>query len=104
MSIILTQGPPYREPIHENKSYLVNITACGAFAIYLLFAKYDSYYGTLMQLTYMPRNFKIYLLLWGLLGFAAHSIFPKRFNSRFKKQQSSKRYKRLLHREKFMSV
>lgn len=104
MSIILTQGPPYREPIHENRYYLVNITACGAFAIYLLFANYNSYFGALMQLTYMPRNFKIYLLLWGLLGFAAHSIFPKRFNSRFKKQQSSKRYKRLLQREKFLSV
>ncbi|KAL6926561.1 hypothetical protein ACO0SA_004741 [Hanseniaspora valbyensis] len=104
MSIILTQGPPYREPIHENSFYIINVLICLVFSVYLLFGKFDSYCGKLMQLTYVSFGFKVFLLLWCVLGLVAHSVLPKRFNHRFKKGVSSKKYKRLLQREDHMSV
>ncbi|XBW38619.1 hypothetical protein QEN19_004208 [Hanseniaspora menglaensis] len=104
MSIILTQGPPYREPIHENKSYIANIAACLGFTLYLLFGSYESYSSVLMQLTYMSFGFKCYLVAWCIVAFGCHLWLPKMFNHRFKKKISSKGYKRLLQREKFMNV
>ncbi|GMM43332.1 putative acid anhydride hydrolase [Hanseniaspora uvarum] len=104
MSVVLTQGPPYRESIFDNHAYISNVFACIVATLALMFGKYNNMFGCWMQLTELSFAFKTFILSWCILEFFGHEWLPKMFNKRFKKKVSSKRYKRILQREKYMSV
>lgn len=104
MSIVLTQGPPYRESIFDNHAYVANVIACLLAILVLLFGKHNDIFGSWMQLTDMSGGFKLFILCWSIVELFGHNWLPTMFNKRFKKKVSSKMYKRILQREKYMSV
>ncbi|KAL6947567.1 hypothetical protein ACO0RG_000142 [Hanseniaspora osmophila] len=107
ISIILSLGPPYRQPLMENTWFIMNCVVAIMFNVYLLFIRnpVDSWLaGSVMQLTYTSVPFKIGILVISVASYYLHYEIPNKFNGLFKKKQSSKLYKNLIKRCENISV
>lgn len=95
-SVLLTQGPPYREPIIKNHAYIINVVVATLLCIGLMNVNVKSFIGRLFQLTKISRNFKFLIIIWAIVNYFCNDYIPGLFKNMFKKRQSNKRYKRIL--------
>lgn len=62
ISLLLTEGKPYREPIHKNRPYLINVTICILLSSLLFTIDSNSGFGNVFQVVNLPV--KYYLIIW----------------------------------------
>lgn len=108
IAVVLSKGPPYRSPIHENWPFLANLIAATAISTGLFLIGQDSWLGDFMQLTDLDTNtYGLILVASGLnllvmkLGedtwFAKLARGYKKIRQSFSKQHGSKKaFKNLL--------
>lgn len=94
-ALILSTGPPYREPMSKNKPFLMNVVVTILLSMGLFKIEQDSWMGDFMQLTNMS-NTAYYVLVFAALvnmeiSYKGEEIWFKRLAQVFK---------RLIHREK----
>lgn len=65
ISLLLTEGPPYRQKIHQNKPYLLNVVIIVVLSLMLCFTNADSPLGMLFQLVNLPLSY--YWLMLGMM-------------------------------------
>ncbi|ANB14233.1 Ypk9p [Sugiyamaella lignohabitans] len=80
-AIVLSVGPPYREPLYKNYPFLITVGVAVALSISLLFVDPDGWFGNLMTLSYTPLSFKGILVAFATVNFLAswiadRAIFP----------------------------
>lgn len=95
-AVILSIGPPYRQPMSENKEFVADIIFSTILSAILMFIKPESFWGKLFQLTKTSKSFKLFILLWALINYFCQLYFPSSVKKYFKKKKSSKRYKNVL--------
>ncbi|AMD18547.1 HBL355Cp [Eremothecium sinecaudum] len=95
IAIVLSVGPPYREPLSNNIGFLIDIIFSGFVSVKLLFISATSWIGNIFHFTRLPNSFKLLLLVWIGLNFVVQLYLPARFKYLFKKKVSSKRYKNI---------
>ncbi|SCU78143.1 LAMI_0A03598g1_1 [Lachancea mirantina] len=95
-AVVLSVGPPYREPASKNPAFLLDIACSTLLSIVLMLQKPDGYLGRLFELTGMPMSWLIFILLWAIVNLYVLLYLPKQAKQTFKKRQSSKKYKRIL--------
>lgn len=114
MSVVLSVGPPYREPISKNNPYLINLVVSTLISIALFAVDGNSKTGDLMQLTNLSRGFYWLLLImaavnFGLMLFGEAKLFGKVADAykhvfrRLSRGQSKKLFKNL-RKEEFSMV
>ncbi|CAN3376596.1 hypothetical protein DIURU_002655 [Diutina rugosa] len=114
MSVVLSVGPPYREPISKNTPYLINLVVSTLISIALFAVDGNSKTGDLMQLTNLSRGFYWLLLVmaavnFGLMLFGEAKLFGKVADAykhvfrRSSRGQSKKLFKNL-RKEEFSMV
>lgn len=62
VAVILSVGPPYREPISKNRPFLITIVVTVFLTLLILVAPIDSFFGTLMDLSYLSNSFKVWIV------------------------------------------
>ena len=95
-AIVLSVGPPYREPMSKNLGFITDVVISIILNVVLMMVPVDSTLGKVFQLTDISSGFKGYLLIWAVLNYFAQLYIPCRCKGLFKKKHSSKRYKVLL--------
>ncbi|KAF2669226.1 hypothetical protein BT63DRAFT_455205 [Microthyrium microscopicum] len=80
-AIVLSVGPPYRQPMTQNLPFLMTLLTALLFSTYLLLAPSRPLFK-IMELTFMDAGFKFVLLVIAALGFVASYssekwIFPR---------------------------
>lgn len=68
-AVVLSTGPPYREPTVKNKPFLINLVVALMLSVGIFFIKGDSWWGDFMQLTDMSTLAYWIILLAGMLNF-----------------------------------
>lgn len=106
IAIILTQGPPYREPSVKNGPFVTDVVISTLFSWALMLASPDGFVGRLMQLTSLSGGFKLAIVALSIANLAAlwvgdRHVFPvmsKLFNRVVygRNRKSKKHFKRLL--------
>lgn len=76
-AIVLAVGPPYREPVSENRPFIINVFVAIFISVLIMCIPVDSYLGNLLQLTYVTTWFKFYIFLWFLVNLIALYIGHK---------------------------
>ncbi|KAI9887777.1 MAG: hypothetical protein M1823_000418 [Watsoniomyces obsoletus] len=75
-SVVLSIGPPFRRTMLDNVPYVVTLVVALLVSLYLLLDP-AAWVQRLMQLTYLSPEFKIFLLLLALGGFACSWLAEK---------------------------
>ncbi|CCE78473.1 Piso0_001096 [Millerozyma farinosa CBS 7064] len=70
IAIVLSVGPPYREPVMKNVPFLVNVVVSTCISLALFWVDGDSRWGTFMQLTNLPTSFYYIIILAALANLA----------------------------------
>lgn len=109
IAVILTVGPPYRQPISQNKPFVVTIIVTVLLTLVIMLAPTNSALARLMDLSYLSASFKLLLLVFVIFNMGASWasekwLFPL-FSSSLRailrmaglpvKKESNKHYKRL---------
>lgn len=110
VALMLTVGPPYREPVTKNIPFIFTIICTLLFSIILMVIDPESALGQLMDLTWMSFNSKLGIAVGGfvnyfVLEFCNKYIFlniSRVYKRMFKKRESSKRFKRI--KKEFMTL
>jgi len=97
-AIVLTVGPPYREPASKNTPFIGNVVIAVMLSIALMNVSAESWLGNLFQLTEISTGFKWLIVFLSLVNLAANNYIPQQFKGLFKKRESHKRYKRILRK------
>ncbi|CAL9737371.1 vacuolar cation-transporting ATPase Ypk9p [Monosporozyma servazzii] len=95
-AVILSVGPPYREPMSQNRGFIIDILLSIVVSVVLMFVNVDSMIGDLFQLTEITWSFKMFICLWVMLNYFIQLNFPNAIKPFFKKKQSSKKYKNII--------
>lgn len=95
-AVVLSVGPPYREPMSKNIGFIVDVIISLLFSIKLMFVSPSSFAGNLFQLTNTSKKFKFFIMSWAVINYYAQLHFPNYFKGLFRKKCSSKRYKNIL--------
>lgn len=103
-AVVLSTGPPYREPISRNRGFIADVALSLAASTALMFVAPDSFCGRLFQLTTVPTPTKLALLLWAALNHYCLLRIPPRARRLFKKKRSNKRYKNILRDTNITSI
>ncbi|GEQ68484.1 hypothetical protein JCM33374_g2152 [Metschnikowia sp. JCM 33374] len=91
-AVVLSTGPPYRESMHKNKPFLVNLVFAVVLSLLLFKIDQDSWWGDFMQLTNMSSQAYFVIVAAALLNLAISYQGEQRM---FK--AVSQMYKRLVH-------
>ncbi|MCJ1310192.1 hypothetical protein MMC25_003853 [Agyrium rufum] len=80
-AVVLSRGPPFRQPMTQNLPFVTTILIALLFSSYMLFDPSQGF-ADFMQLTDMSAKFKIFILVLGLGGFACAmtaeiALFPR---------------------------
>jgi cation-transporting P-type ATPase 13A2 len=106
-AIILSVGPPFRQPMTRNMPFVVTMFTAVFISSYLLLDP-AKWLTQLMELTFMSPSFKTFLLMLALVGFAVgylgeNWIFPRLAKwigvtkkSLLKREKKRKEYKIIL--------
>ncbi|CDK29706.1 unnamed protein product [Kuraishia capsulata CBS 1993] len=102
-AIVLTVGPPYREPATKNVPFIVNIVCAFLISALLLLIPQESSLGDLMDLTYTSWSFKLILVAMAAVNYAVlqfgHTVWfvalSKLYKKFFGRKTSKKAFKRL---------
>lgn len=100
-AVILSQGPPYREPMTKNTGFIVDVSLSVLASFTLMYMNPQSWLGKLLQLTGISKTFRWFIVVIIALNYYAQTHLPLVFKDSFKKTQSSKRYKRIEMENKF---
>ncbi|CAI2043977.1 hypothetical protein SEUBUCD646_0H03200 [Saccharomyces eubayanus] len=104
-AVILSVGPPYREPMSKNFEFIVDIVASICVSMLLMSLNPESYFGKKLQLTPISNNFNMFIIVWAMINYYAQLYIPPSVKGWLKKRKSSKKYKLLiLEREKLTDV
>jgi cation-transporting ATPase 13A3/4/5 len=96
VAIILTVGPPYREPITKNIPFLVNIGVATFLSVLLMNLPADSTLYIMFQLTHISTGFKFLIFFAALANLFLNNYIPPLFKELLRKKESHKKYKRWL--------
>lgn len=69
-AVVLSTGPPYREPLYKNTPFLANLVAAVALSLAIFAIDSDSWWGDLMQLTNMSRGAYVVVVVAAAANFA----------------------------------
>lgn len=97
-AVVLSTGPPYREPMTKNKPFLLNLVLAVLLSISIFYIKSDSWSGDFMQLTDMSLTAYWVVVMAALLNLAMLSYGEEHW---FRK--IAQVYKRLVHGRSGMS-
>ncbi|QLQ79504.1 hypothetical protein HG537_0C01510 [Torulaspora globosa] len=103
-AVVLSTGPPYREPASHNKGFIADVVVSIALSIALMFVSPASFWGRLFQLTAITPSFKLFILAWAIANYYCMQHIPPRAKRYFKKKRSNKKYKNLLHHRNVSSI
>lgn len=95
-AVILSVGPPYREPMRQNQGFIIDIMISIVISVLLMFVDVNSKTGNLFQLTEITWGFKIFISVWVMLNYVVQLYFPNAIKPYFKKKQSNKKYKNII--------
>lgn len=110
VALILSVGPPYRQPVSKNIPFVITIFITTLFTVIIMYVPLDSFVGVLMDLSYLSDPFKLTLFALAAGNIVASSlcerwVFPAFANGLQRtaralglptKQASNKLYKRIL--------
>ena len=99
-AVILSIGPPYREPMSKNLGFMLDIFISIIISIWIMFIIPASWLGKLFQLTYISFGFKLFIIVWSAFNYYVQATLPPLTRRYFKKRKSSKKYKNLLRSKK----
>ncbi|CAN6655068.1 vacuolar cation-transporting ATPase Ypk9p [Trichomonascus vanleenenianus] len=113
IAVILSVGPPYRQPMYKNLPFLGTIAFTTGFTLAIMFlVPADSGFGRYIQISYMSLDFKFILAVMTLFNFLASYfaelyVFPQLMTVfvalkrvfGLAKKHSHKRYKNLLNQD-----
>ncbi|CDO92419.1 unnamed protein product [Kluyveromyces dobzhanskii CBS 2104] len=103
-AIVLTQGPPYREPMIKNVGFILDILVSLLVSFGLMYLNVQSWLGELLQLTYISERFKWFILATATANYYAAVYVPEKFKYLFRKKRSSKKYKNIVRRQQQMGM
>ncbi|CCE64976.1 hypothetical protein TPHA_0J01550 [Tetrapisispora phaffii CBS 4417] len=95
-ALVLSVGPPYREPMSKNIGFILDASVSIWISVVLMMINTDSYLGKLLQLTKISSKFKILILLLVTANYFVQLYLPNYVKQIFKKKQSNKKYKNIL--------
>ncbi|QGN16664.1 putative cation-transporting ATPase 2 [Kluyveromyces marxianus] len=95
-AVILSQGPPYREPLTKNYGFVIDISVSLIMSFALMNLNVNSPLGKLLQLTNISGSFKWFIIATVIANFYSEKYIPEKAKNLFKKKYSSKRYKNIL--------
>lgn len=98
-AVVLSIGPPYREPMAKNKGFIVDILLSVLMSVALMFVNPKSLLGGMFQLTNISEGFKLYIIFWAIANYYFQRYIPSAVKLYFKKRKSSKKYKNILREE-----
>lgn len=75
VSILLTVGPPYHEPIIKNKPFVFTIIATVLLTMSFMSFPPDSWVGRLMNMTFLEPSFKLFILGTIFVNFFVSKFF-----------------------------
>lgn len=93
IAIVLSTGPPYREPMTKNKPFLINVACSVGISIALFLINGDSWLGDFMQLTDMSRG-----AYWAMMGAAILNLIVMLVGEEVWFLKLAQIYKRVFHR------
>ncbi|SMN20528.1 similar to Saccharomyces cerevisiae YOR291W YPK9 Vacuolar protein with a possible role in sequestering heavy metals [Maudiozyma saulgeensis] len=99
VAIVLSVGPPYREPMLKNKGFILDIIASIFASIVVMYIPVSSWAGALFQLTDVSNSMKLFILIWAFFNYYVQLIIPPLVKPYFKKRKSSKKYKNIIREE-----
>jgi cation-transporting ATPase 13A2 len=70
IAVVLSSGPPYRESMHENTPFLVNLVFAVFLSMSLFLIDSDSTFGNLMQLTNLSTPFYVLIVVFSFFNLA----------------------------------
>lgn len=103
-AVVLSIGPPYREPMSQNRGFIVDILLSVAVSICLMFVNPGSSLGKLFQLTKISNGFRVFIVFWAALNYYTLLNLPRKTKGYFKKRKSNKKYKNILKEQNVSSV
>ncbi|SCW01761.1 LAFE_0E06678g1_1 [Lachancea fermentati] len=98
-AVVLSVGPPYREPMSCNTGFILDVLVSLFLSVLLMSVSPQSFIGRLFQLTSVSKKFKLSIILWAVLNYFVQLYLPQRFKGLLRKKQSSKMYKKIANRE-----
>ena len=98
-AIVLSVGPPYREPMSKNFEFIVDIVASICVSLLLMTLNPKSYLGKMLQLTPISNNFTVFIIVWVIINYYAQLYIPPSIKGWLKKKKSSKKYKLLIQEQ-----
>ncbi|VEU22976.1 DEKNAAC104048 [Brettanomyces naardenensis] len=109
-ALMLTVGPPYREPATKNEPFIFTIVSTVLFSIVLMIIDPKSSFGNLMDLTWLPRSIESKLIIGALINYVVLEIGDKYlfvklarlYKKLFGSKKSKKKFKNL--RREFKSL
>uniref|UniRef100_A0A060TCR2 Cation-transporting ATPase n=1 Tax=Blastobotrys adeninivorans TaxID=409370 RepID=A0A060TCR2_BLAAD len=69
IAIVLSVGPPYRQPMYKNLPFVGTVIVCTVCTLGILLVDENSQFGQLMQLSYLSTVFKVGLVFLMALNF-----------------------------------
>lgn len=99
-AVILSVGPPYREPMSKNFEFIVDIVASIFVSVLLMGLNPESYFGKKLQLTPISNNFNMFIIVWVIINYYAQLYIPPSVKGWLKKKKSSKKYKLLIQEQR----
>ncbi|AEY98251.1 FAFR567Wp [Eremothecium gossypii FDAG1] len=96
VAVVLSVGPPYREPMSKNVGFIADVLVSLVASCRIMFLSPDSTLGRLFQLTEASHPFCLLIIGWVFLNYYAQLYIPPAFKTLFKKKRSSKKYKNIL--------
>lgn len=109
VAVILSVGPPYRQPISKNKPFVITLIITVLCTVIIMLVSPDSAIGNLMDLTYISPSFKCVIIVLAAVNMifswvSEKWVFPLLATGLQKgmrivglptKRESNKRYKRI---------
>lgn len=96
-AVVLSVGPPYREPMDQNKGFIVDIFISLLASVSVMYIPSTSWLGELFQLTEISAGMKYFVFIWVTLNYFCQLKIPASVKPYFKKRRSSKKYKNIMN-------
>ena len=93
VALMLTVGPPYREPATKNYPFIITVVCLLIISVSLMTTKPTSWWGQLMDLTWMSTHVKVWIFIGAFINF-----FSLELGDKFLFNQVAKLAKRIIKR------
>lgn len=103
IALMLTVGPPYREPANKNVPFIITIVVTIVISIILMTINPETSFGQLMDLTWMSKGCKIGIVFGSIINYLVLELGDKfvfvklaqRVKRLIKRNGSNKKFKKL---------